>query len=169
MELGMKEAGFQVNIEKLDDFHSRGVDRISFVFNANKGGVLQPIDKIASGGELSRLMLAIKSLITKEKILPTVIFDEIDAGVSGDIAAKVGKIMKKMAHHHQLIAISHLPQIAAKADHHFKVYKKEGDETTFTMIRRLDDDGRVDEIAKLLSDEKVSSSAMSTARELLNY
>lgn len=166
-QLGMKDAGFEIKVDQLPDFTLNGSDRISFLFNANKGGELIEIAQVASGGELSRLMLAVKSLITKEQLLPTVVFDEIDAGVSGEVAAKVGNILKKMSQHHQLIVISHLPQIAAKADHHFKVFKEAGDEFTYTMISQLDDEGRVDEIAKLLSDEKISTAAMDTARELL--
>jgi DNA repair protein RecN (Recombination protein N) len=114
-------------------------------------------------------MLAIKSLITREKLLPTVVFDEIDSGVSGTIAARVAAILKEMSLHHQLVVISHLPQIAAKADHHFVVFKTESDDSAYTMISKLDDEGRVEEIAKLLSDEKVTGSALSTARELLKY
>jgi DNA repair protein RecN (Recombination protein N) len=112
-------------------------------------------------------MLAIKSLVSREQLLPTVVFDEIDSGISGDIAGKVGKILKEMSEHHQLIVISHLPQIAARADYHFKVYKSTDAEKTFTLMKPLDDEERVDEIAKLLSDEKVSQAAMETARELL--
>ncbi len=166
-ELGMEAATFKVNVEKLESLRPYGMDKLKFLFNANRGGKPEPIDRIASGGELSRLMLAIKSLITREKLLPTIIFDEIDAGVSGDIAAKVGRIMQKMSSHHQLIAISHLPQIAAKADHHYKVFKLQEEDITATMINKLDDEGRVEEIAKLLSDEKISHAARSTAKELL--
>ncbi len=166
-ELGMEAATFKVNVEQLESLRPYGMDKLKFLFNANRGGKPEPIDRIASGGELSRLMLAIKSLITREKLLPTIIFDEIDAGVSGDIAAKVGRIMQKMSSHHQLIAISHLPQIAAKADHHYKVFKLQEEDITATMINKLDDEGRVEEIAKLLSDEKISHAARSTAKELL--
>ena len=168
-QLGMEEANFVVNISKLEDFTSSGFDNVSFYFNANKGGELNEVSRIASGGELSRLMLAIKSLITKEQLLPTVVFDEIDSGVSGDIAGKVGNILKTMAGHHQLIVISHLPQIAAKADHHFMVYKELTDGKTFTQIRQLEKQERVEEIAKILSDENISEAAISTAKELLSY
>jgi len=168
-QLGMKDAVFQVNIEKYDTLTSTGQDKITFLFTANKGSEMKPVSSIASGGELSRLMLAVKSLITQKQLLPTVIFDEIDAGVSGDIAGKVGNIIKKMSQRHQVIAITHLPQIAAKADQHYKVYKETAGEITQTKIARLDDEGRVEEIAGMLSDEKVSKAAVDTAKELLMW
>lgn len=166
-QLGMQEASFEVRITGLKDYFQTGKDRVDFLFSANRGKAPAEVSSIASGGELSRLMLAIKSLISREQLLPTVIFDEIDAGVSGDIAGKVGNILKIMSKHHQLIVITHLPQIAAKADHHLKVYKMTDETQTYTQMKSLDEDGRVDEIAKLLSDEKVSSAARETARELL--
>lgn len=168
-QLALKEAGFEVQLTPLNEFSKDGLDKVTFLFNANKGGVPSEVSQVASGGELSRLMLAIKSLITKEQLLPTVVFDEIDSGVSGDIAAKVGTILKKMARHHQLIAISHLPQIAAKAEHHYRVFKEADAEATFTKIQRLDDKGRVEEIAKLLSGETISDAALKTAKELMAY
>jgi len=166
-QLAMKDAVFKVNIEKQNNLTSSGLDKVTFLFTANKGSEMKPVSSIASGGELSRLMLAIKSLITRKQLLPTVIFDEIDAGVSGDIAGKVGNIIKGMSLRHQVLAITHLPQIAAKADHHYKVYKETLGETTQTKIARLDDEGRVEEIAGMLSDEKVSKAAVDTAKELL--
>lgn len=166
-QLAMKDAVFKVNIEKQDNLTSSGLDKVTFLFTANKGSDMKPVSAIASGGELSRLMLAVKSLITRKQLLPTVIFDEIDSGVSGDIAGKVGNIIKSMSLRHQVIAITHLPQIAAKADHHYKVYKEILGETTQTKIARLDDEGRVEEIAGMLSDEKVSKAAVDTAKELL--
>lgn len=165
--LALKDAVFEVRIDELEDFSINGLDRISFLFNANKGGTAGEISSVASGGELSRLMLAVKSLVTKEQLLPTVIFDEIDSGVSGDIASKVGTIMLSMSRHHQLIAISHLPQIAAKANHHYRVYKQTERDKTYTFIQQLGDEDRVEEIAKLLSDETISIAAMDTAKELL--
>ncbi len=118
------------------------------MFNANLGSAPGEISKIASGGELSRLMLAIKSLINRKQMLPTVIFDEIDAGVSGDIAGKVGSIIRSMAKNHQVISITHLPQIASKAHHHYKVLKYTTDNKTITTIEKLSDEGRVEELAK---------------------
>lgn len=166
-QMGINDAIFQVKIEELVDFNENGLSKVAFLFNANKGNIPGEINKIASGGELSRLMLAIKSLITKEHVFPTVIFDEIDAGVSGDIAGKVGNVLKKMSEHHQLIAISHLPQIASKAMHQKRVFKISEQNITRSQIETLDEQGRVKEIAKMLSDEKVTESAMKTARELM--
>jgi len=167
-KLGMKEAVFEINITALNDFVVTGKDKVSFWFSANKGINPGEIDKIASGGELSRLMLAIKSLINEKSLLPTVIFDEIDSGVSGDIAGKVVNILKEMSLHHQLIAITHLPQIASKADYNYKVYKEMTGSTTKTNIILLDDNQRVEEIAVMLSDETVSNIARDAAKELLN-
>jgi len=167
-QLGMKNAVFVVNIAKTDQYSENGFDKVHFLFNANKGGTAQEISRIASGGELSRLMLAIKSLVSKENFLPTVIFDEIDAGISGEIAAKMGNILREMSQKHQLIVISHLPQIASKATTHLLASKYEEAGMTRSQISFLDVDGRVDEIAKMMSDEKVSLSAIQTAKELLN-
>lgn len=167
MQLGMKNAEFNIVVEKIDDFNSTGLDQVTFLFNANKGGRPEQISKVASGGELSRLMLAIKSLINRRNILPTVIFDEIDAGVSGEIAGKVGTILKKMSDKHQVIAITHLPQIASKANFHYNVFKTENLNSTSTQIEMLDDNGRLEAIAKMLSDKNVTDTSMKAAEELL--
>jgi DNA repair protein RecN (Recombination protein N) len=167
-KLGMKDAVFEIRVEPLSEFTASGKDKISFLFSANKGINPGEISRIASGGELSRLMLTLKSMITEKSLLPTVIFDEIDTGVSGDIAGKVGNIMKKMAEHRQLIVITHLPQIAAKAEAHYKVFKELKDNVTATNIERLNDDARLTEIAAMLSDEKITDAAKNAARELLN-
>ncbi len=166
--LGMKDAGFRVEIDKLPGFGSYGFDKVKFMFNANLGIPQGEISKIASGGELSRLMLAIKSLINHQQMMPTVIFDEIDSGVSGDIAGKVGSILKKMSNSHQVISITHLPQIASKADHHYKVYKVTSNKNTTTSLNLLSKDGRVEEIATMLSSKKVTETALGVARELMN-
>lgn len=166
-QLGMQDAQFKVQQQKLNDFGPDGIDAITFMFNANKGGSLQEVSKIASGGELSRLMLSIKSLIARKKLLPTVIFDEIDSGISGDIAGKVGNIMSRMTKDMQVIAISHLPQIAAKADTHFMVYKETGADSTASYIKQLTDNERVGEMAKMVSSNRVTDAAIETARELL--
>ncbi len=167
-QLGMKDAGFEVSVEKLDNLGTSGMDRVKYLFSANKGGKYGEISKIASGGELSRLMLAVKSMINLQQMLPTVIFDEIDSGISGDIAGKVGKILKQMARIHQVVAITHLPQIASKADYHYKVYKVSGHAYTSTTIRLLDDEGRVEEVSSMLSSEKVTDTARNVAREMIN-
>jgi DNA repair protein RecN (Recombination protein N) len=166
-QLGMKDAIFTIKVDRLSDFNSKGNDKVTFWFSANKGVVPGEISRMASGGELSRLMLAIKSLVTQEQMLPTVIFDEIDSGVSGDIAGKVGVIMKQMGQHHQVIAISHLPQIAASAGHQFKVFKDSDEKQTFTRIKQLSPDERVEEVAKMLSNENITAISRQAAQELL--
>jgi DNA repair protein RecN (Recombination protein N) len=166
-QLGMNHAQFIIEVNKLDDLNNRGMDKVEFLFNANKGGKPEKLSSVASGGELSRLMLAIKSLINQRNILPTVIFDEIDAGVSGEIAGKVGNIIKNMSEQHQVLAITHLPQIASKAQYHYHVFKTEDDNSTSTFIEILDDNGRVESIAKMLSDENVTDTSVKAARELL--
>ena len=167
--LGMPSAEFKIKQERLAYFSPTGTDRITFLFSANKGSEIREIQKVASGGELSRLMLALKSLVLNRSLLPTVLFDEIDSGVSGDIAGKVGSIMRKMSMHMQVIAITHLPQIAGKADTHLLAYKEDGDTSTVSSIRLLSDEDRVNEIARMLSDETITESAKVTARELLNF
>jgi len=167
-QLGMQDSNFVVSISKKDKFTSTGRDNVQLLFNANKGIEPGEISKIASGGELSRLMLAIKSLINQKQMLPTVIFDEIDSGVSGDIAGKVGKIMKEMANKHQIITITHLPQIASKAKNHYKVFKVLNDDSTNTTIEMLSEEGRVEELATMLSSERVTETAMNVAREMIN-
>ena len=166
-KLGMPDAEFFVGFKMLDNLSDKGLDKINFLFNPNKGGQSGEVSKIASGGELSRLMLAIKSLITNRKLLPTIIFDEIDSGVSGDIAGKVGKVLRQMSDNHQLIAISHLPQIAAKADSHYFVFKENVNGKTASKISLLKPEERVEEIAKLISDENVSSAAREAAKSLM--
>jgi DNA repair protein RecN (Recombination protein N) len=167
-DLGMKDAEFKVEISQAEAFMPTGCDEVSFMFNANKGGELREIGKVISGGELSRVMLAIKSLITSNSLLPTIIFDEIDTGVSGEISSKVGSIMKRMSATTQVFAITHLPQIAAKADSHLKVYKKVEADRTISQMISLTGNDRVEEIAKMLSADKVTDSALATARELMN-
>jgi DNA repair protein RecN (Recombination protein N) len=165
--VGIPNAAFRVLVNQLPDFSASGTDEVNFMFSANKNQELQEIGKIASGGEMSRLMLAIKTLITDARSLPTIIFDEIDSGVSGEIAVKMGQILEQMAVNVQVLNITHLPQIAAKGKHHFKVYKFDQDDRTYTSIRKLSEEERVEEIAEMLSGENFSSTAMETAKELL--
>ncbi len=146
-----------------------GIDTIKFLFNANKGHALAEMSKVASGGELSRLMLSIKSLIAKNTALPTIIFDEIDTGVSGEVANKVGQIMERLAGNLQVITITHLPQIASKGHSHYFVYKDDDSATTYTRIKQLNQQERVLEIAKMLSGDKPGESALQNARELLAH
>jgi len=167
-QLGMSDGKIKINHEKKNVLTSSGYDNVVFMFSANKGHEPRELSKIASGGELSRLMLCIKSLIAERNLLPTIIFDEIDMGVSGKIANMIGLILKKMAKRMQLIVITHLPQIAGKGDVHFLVYKKTGDEMTRSLIKKLNNDQRVDEISKMLSGNKASEAAEQAARELLN-
>ncbi|HEV7231600.1 MAG TPA: DNA repair protein RecN [Bacteroidia bacterium] len=168
--LGMPSASLQIKSERLpdDQLGRTGLDRINFFFSANKGGAAKELNKVASGGELSRLMLSIKSLVARKIALPTVIFDEIDTGVSGDIADKVGSIMEEMGTDMQVITITHLPQIASKGKSHLFVYKDVKNNQTYTQIRALSKEERVNEIAKMLSAGQPTSAALSNAKELLN-
>jgi DNA repair protein RecN (Recombination protein N) len=165
--LGMSKAKFSIHLEHTGQPTINGFDRINFLFNANRGGELQEMAKVASGGELSRILLAIKAMNASKKLLSTIIFDEIDSGVSGEIAGKMGSIMQKMATNMQVLAITHLPQIAARGRHHYVVFKHISDDQTKTFIRELNQDERISEIAKMLSDATVTNSALDTARELL--
>ncbi len=165
--MGLPNASIRITNNKQDSVGPTGIDAINFLFNANKGGELKEIAKVASGGELSRLMLAVKSLISKQKLMPTLIFDEIDLGISGEVADKVGLILQQLANSLQVLVITHLPQIAAKGEHHAYVYKVVNAQTTHTHIRTLSADERIVEIAKMMSGENVSKSAVETAKELL--
>ena len=167
--VGMPHAQLRVSQETdINLLNLTGADRIQFLFSANKGQEPMPMNKVASGGELSRLMLCIKSLIAKKTALPTIIFDEIDTGISGEIALKVGAIMEQMAQNMQVITITHLPQIASKKGKHFSVFKNEMGQQTTTGIKSLDSNERILEIAKMLSGEQPSASAMEHAKELLS-
>ncbi|NJO87670.1 MAG: hypothetical protein HC831_00925 [Chloroflexia bacterium] len=165
--LGMPNAVFKISVEEYDDFRLNGKDKIDFLFSANKNGNIQDIAKVASGGEISRLMLSIKSLLSQSSGLPTIIFDEIDTGVSGEIADKMGGIMLKMSENMQVLNITHLPQVAAKGNTHFLVYKNEETETTVTQIKKLNKEERLNEIAKMLSGENLSPQALENAKVLL--
>lgn len=168
-EVGMKDAEIKVSHTFDADRHLtiNGADQIQFLFSANKGAALQDIKKTASGGELSRLMLCIKSLLAKSVALPSLIFDEIDTGVSGEVAQKVGNILVRLADNHQVIAITHLPQIASKGAHHLLVYKSNEGGSTHTHIRSLQAEERILEIAKMLSGEKPTKAAIENAKELM--
>ena len=166
--LGMPNSHFIVDIQTLENFTSYGKDKISFLFSANKNFDAQAITKIASGGELSRLMLAIKYIISLSKTLPTIIFDEIDSGISGEIADKMGLLLRKMANNMQIINITHLPQIAAKGHSHFLVYKDNFSEKTTSNIKQLSDHERITEIAKMLSGANITDSSLQNAKELLS-
>ncbi len=165
--VGMENSQFKIEIEPLSEPGADGADRIRFLFSANKGGRMDELRKVASGGELSRLMLVLKSLIAKNMALPTLIFDEIDTGISGEVAHKAGLVMEELAQGHQVIAITHLPQIASKGDSHLFVYKGLENNRTVTRIRKLTHDERATEIAKMLGGDKVTEAALVNARELL--
>ncbi|MDF1549824.1 MAG: DNA repair protein RecN, partial [Bacteroidales bacterium] len=165
--LGMPNAVFKIANDTLAEFSPSGTDKINFLFSANKNGEPQNIAKVASGGEISRFMLSIKSLLSKSSGLPTIIFDEIDTGVSGEIADKMGGIMLQMSEKMQVVNITHLPQVAAKGDTHYLVYKDEFAEFTSTRIKKLTDDERLKEIAKMLSGESMSQQALENAKVLL--
>ncbi|MCO5242163.1 MAG: DNA repair protein RecN [Chitinophagaceae bacterium] len=165
--VGMPNARLKVSITPAP-LSITGGDAIEFLFDANKSDRFEPLRKVASGGELSRLMLCIKSLVAASVQLPTLIFDEIDTGISGEAAKQVGILMKELGKSHQVIAITHQPQIAAKADAHFFVYKKEKDKKINTRIKLLSDTERVDTIAQMLSGEKPTASALENAREMMN-
>ncbi len=166
-QLGMPKSKLIVRHELLPEFGPAGVDFISFLFSANVDTAPAEISKIASGGEMSRLMLAIKNLLRISKTLPTIIFDEIDSGVSGEIALKMGAILKDFSGSTQIINITHLPQIAAKGNAHFLVYKYEKENKTFTSIKQLDEKERVEELAKMVGGDNLSENTLETARELL--
>ncbi|HPV56734.1 MAG TPA: DNA repair protein RecN, partial [Tenuifilaceae bacterium] len=168
VQLGILHAAFKIDIQQLQDFQSWGIDKITFFFTANKQVAPMELSRVASGGELSRLMLSLKSLLVKSSGLPTIIFDEIDTGVSGEIADKMGTIIHEMANGMQVINITHLPQIAAKGKTHFLVYKDNLSAQSATRIKLLSPDERVIEIAKMLSGEKLTDAALSNAKELLS-
>ncbi len=169
-DAGMPHAAFKVVLNELpeDNLNDSGGNSVEFLFNANMGQTLQPINKVASGGELSRLMLALKSIIAQNTSLPTLIFDEIDTGISGEIALKVGKIMENLSSNLQIIAITHLPQMAARGSSHFKVFKKQKGTITNTDISLLGPEERIKEIAQMLGGEQLSETAIMHAKELLN-
>lgn len=166
--LGMPNARFSVELIPSDRFLDNGKEELKFLFSANKGGQFNELKKAASGGELSRIMLAIKSILTNYTQLPTIMFDEIDTGVSGEISNKMASIMQQMSKTMQVFTITHLPQIAAKGDTHFKVFKEDIDEVTQTQLKRLNADERVIEIAQMLGGSDLSSSAIEHAKQLLN-
>ena len=165
--LGVAHAKVQIPILPAPDYTPRGCDEVQILFAANLNQSLRNVSEVASGGEISRLMLCVKALIASTKGLPTIIFDEIDTGVSGDIATQMAAIMHEMAGHRQIIAITHLPQIAAKGTHHYKVYKADTDTRTETHIARLSEEERIQEIAGMLSGNQVTEAALKTAKELL--
>ncbi len=167
-ELSMENAIFKIVLSQKSDLGINGLDELKFLFTANKGAELNELHKVASGGELSRLMLSLKALLASKKQLPTIIFDEIDTGVSGDVADKIGEILLSMGNNMQVIAITHLPQMASKGDHHLFVYKKDNEDKTVSYIKQLNKAERINEIAKMLSKSNPTVSAIKNATELLS-
>ena len=165
--LGMPNLRFQVSITPLDSLSPSGSDSLEFLFSANKNQPLRPAGEVASGGEISRLMLGIKSLVASARTLPTIIFDEIDTGVSGDIADRMGSVMKELSTHLQVITITHLPQVAGKGNQHFRVFKADTDEQTITHIEQLSSEQRIQEIARMLSGSDITPEALANARTLI--
>lgn len=169
VEVAMPAASIKIDCIDLSpaDFTSEGGNQIKFLFSANKGGSHKEISKVASGGELSRLMLCIKAMMAELSDMPTVIFDEIDTGISGETAAKVGSIVKRMSENHQVIAITHLPQMAGKGHHHYFVFKTEGKDKTHTSLKLLNNSERIQEIARMLSGEQLTEAAIDNAKALI--
>ena len=167
-DLGMPHARFQIKNTLSENYYKNGKDSLEFLFSANKGGQYGELKKVASGGELSRVMLAIKKILSENSQLPTIIFDEIDSGVSGEISNKMAHIMSQMSQKMQVITITHLPQIAAKGNQHYKVFKEEVNNITTTNLKQLSEDDRIVEIAEMLSGKNISDSALTHAKELLN-
>lgn len=166
-ELGMPHVRFHIRVEELGGLSTHGIDQVTFLFSANKDIQPEPVAEIASGGEISRLMLSVKSLIADRRHLPTIIFDEIDTGVSGDIADKIGLILRQMGRSMQVMAVTHLPQIAAAGQSHFYIYKEHGEDTTRSHLRQLETSERIEEIARMQSGSKLTEVSLAAARELL--
>jgi DNA repair protein RecN (Recombination protein N) len=167
-DLGMPNAKFKIELSLLDHFAANGKDSLQFLFMANKGSSFNALKKAASGGELSRIMLAIKSILAEYIQLPSIMFDEIDTGVSGEISNKMGDIMKQMSKRMQVFTITHLPQIGAKGDSHFKVFKTDVKNVTHTQLKKLNEEERIVEIAQMLGGLSITESAMAHAKQLLN-
>jgi DNA repair protein RecN (Recombination protein N) len=167
-QLGIPNAKFRISLTRTKDFAYSGIDNADFLFSANKQIEPENITKVASGGELSRVMLSLKSMLTKNNNLPTIIFDEIDSGVSGEVADKVGQILSDMGRYMQVVNITHLPQVASRGTQHYHVYKEETEDSTITRIRLLSDDERVIEVARLLSGSEITETAIKNASELIN-
>ena len=166
--LGMPNARFKIELSPKEQFYANGKDEISLLFSGNKGSDFGLLKKVASGGELSRIMLAVKAILAQYSSLPTIIFDEIDTGVSGEISNKMGEIMKNMSQNMQVFAITHLPQIAAKGNQHYKVFKYSDGENTISELKILNNEDRITEIAEMLSGKDISDSALNHAKSLLS-
>lgn len=167
-DLGFHDASLMIQVAKLPHYTPEGVDKVEFLIRTNKGSEFKPLSKIASGGEMSRIMLAFKSVIGDYDGIPTMIFDEIDSGISGATASVVGKKLMEIAQRHQIISITHLPQIAAFGDHHYRIEKSTGEHMTFTTVRPLSEREKIEEIARLLSGINISDASVKSAKELID-
>jgi DNA repair protein RecN (Recombination protein N) len=166
-QLGMPNASFKIELKEANEYHNNGKDNLNFLFSANKGGGYDLLKKVASGGEMSRIMLGVKLILSKYTKLPTIIFDEIDTGVSGEVSNRIASVMQEMSNYMQVITITHLPQIAAKGNIHFKVFKEDIDGVTSTFLKRLTPEERVEEVAEILGGKNITDSALKHAKELL--
>lgn len=166
-QLGMPDAQFVINVTPSSTLQKNGIDEVQYLFSANKGVEMAELEKVASGGEMSRLMLAVKSVVSDRSVLPTVVFDEIDVGISGEVAGKVARLMKEMSESRQLLVITHLPQIAAKGTSHYQVFKEVVGEKSHTQVRKLELQERIQEIAKMMSGDACGEAALMAAKELI--
>lgn len=166
--LGMPNASFVWELLEKADFGRSGRDVLELKFTANKGGKYGPLKKTASGGELSRIMLTIKAILASYEPLPTMMFDEIDTGVSGDVSARMAEMMEQMSRHMQIFAITHLPQVASRGQQQFKVYKEDEEDRTQTRMKQLSQQERLHELAQMLGGSEITETAISHAREMLN-
>jgi len=167
-KMGMQNARFRIDLTSVDHFLSNGKEQIDFLFSANLGSDFKPIKKVASGGEMSRIMLSIKAILSQFKQLPSIVFDEIDTGVSGAVSNEIANIMANMSENMQVFTITHLPQVAAKGKQHFLVYKEVRGNTTMTKLKELNQEERIKELAQMLSGEELTRTALDHAKQLLN-
>ena len=167
VDLNFHDSRINIAIEPLTAPTAEGMDKVEILISTNKGQPLKPLYKVASGGEMSRIMLAFKNIISSYDMIPTLIFDEIDNGISGITASIVGKKLREISREHQILCITHLPQIAACGDHHYRIYKESDDQTTFTTVERLSEDEKVSEIARLLGGTNITETTLQSARELI--
>ena len=166
--MGMQNAKFKIELIESEKFLHNGKERLEFLFSANLGSEYNPLKKVASGGEMSRIMLSIKTILSRFKKLPTIVFDEIDTGVSGQVSNEIGNIMSDMAKYMQVFTITHLPQVAAKGKQHFRVYKEVNGQDTLTKLKDLNPQERVEELAQMLAGEGMTKTALEHAKQLLN-
>ena len=166
--LEMKNTRFSIDLTTTNEFLFNGKDRMSFKISADKGRTFESLKKVASGGEMSRIMLAVKTILSKYTKLPAIIFDEIDTGVSGEVSKKIAELMIEMSTNMQVISITHLPQIAAKGNQHYKVFKEEKSNTIHSNIKLLNDKERIDELAEMLGGKSISKTAIEHAKQLLH-